>query len=147
MAFNEIKTFLIRKSGNSIEQFIRYCLTGGLAFIVDFGILYLLTNVLGFHYLIGATVGFCVGLIITYLGSILWIFDEHRLNDKKAEVSVFILIGVIGLVLTDFFMWIFTDASIAGLNYMISKIITTIIVTLWNFTAKKFILFTKNKTK
>lgn len=140
----DYKSHFTEKSGNIFIQLIRYCFTGGVAFAVDFGTLYVLTNFLGLHYLIGATCGFCIGLVITYIGSIYWIFDKRRMRDKRVELGVFILIGIVGLVLTDLFMWLFTDAGFAGLNYLISKIITTVIVTAWNFLAKKYILFTKN---
>lgn len=132
--------------GNGIlEQLIKYCFTGGIAFVVDFSILYLLTDIIGLHYLIGATCGFCAGLVITYLGSIFWIFSEHRIENSKSEFAIFASIGVVGLMLTNLFMWILSDPEILGVNHLIAKIITTVIVTLWNFLAKKYILFTKSK--
>lgn len=141
----ELKSQLTGKTSNIFIQLVRYCLTGGVAFVVDFCTLYVLTNFLGLHYLIGATCGFCLGLVITYLGSIFWIFDKRRMQDRRIELGVFTIIGLVGLVLTDLFMWLFTDVSFAGFNYMISKIITTVIVTAWNFIAKKYILFTSKE--
>ncbi|MGB4576958.1 MAG: GtrA family protein [Paludibacter sp.] len=147
MGTNEVKiiriiTKLLKdKSGNNYIQMVRYFFAGGIAFIADTSVLYLLTEFAGFNYLISSIIGFSTGLIITYLMSIGWIFDQKRLKNKTFEFSVFVLIGVVGLALTSLFMWLFT--SIWLLHYILSKIITTAIVFIWNFIAKKRILFTK----
>jgi putative flippase GtrA len=126
---------------NAFIQLFRYFFSGGIAFVVDISILFLLTEYLGVHYLLAASLGFSVGLIITYLLSIHWIFDERRIDKKTLEISIFAIIGLVGLVLTSGFMWLFT--SVLLLHYLLSKILTTGIVMCWNFVAKKFILFTK----
>ena len=50
-------------------------------------------------------------------------------------------VGIIGLGLTEGLMWFFTD--LVGLHYMLSKLVTAALVLLWNFIARKIILFTK----
>ena len=124
-------------------QIFRYFFSGGLAFIVDFSLLYLLTDVLNIHYLLSSIISFSVGLTITYLFSIFWVFNERRLNNRTYEFIVFCIIGAVGLGLTSLFMWLFTD--LLQIHYLLSKIITTAIVFIWNFIAKKLILFTKRK--
>lgn len=135
---------LFRPTANVFRQLIRYGLSGGLAFAVDFGLLYLLTDIAGCHYLIGAAVGYTAGLIITYLLSIRWIFDHRRLKAQvAAEFIVFALIGLAGLALTQGLMYVFTDLWLGQDNYLYSKIITTVIVSLFNFVMKKLLLFRK----
>lgn len=130
-------------SGNIWMQVFRYLISGGLAFCVDFGVLYLLTDWLGIYYLLSSCISFSCGLVVTYLMSILWVFDYRSQESRWKEFLIFVLIGVIGLGLTSFFMWLFTTEM--GIHYMISKIITTVIVTLWNFVAKKYLLFSRRK--
>lgn len=129
------------KTGNVYVQLFRYLLSGGTAFLMDVGLMILLKEVFGVHYLTASIIGFIVGLIFTYILSIRWIFDERRLANKWNELVVFALIGVVGIGLTWFFMKLFT--SILLLYYVFSKVLTTVIVSLWNFGAKKLILFTK----
>lgn len=131
-------------SGNILIQIVRYFVSGGVAFAVDAGLLYLLTEWAGLHYLYSSTISFSVGLVITYLFSIFWVFDNRSLKSKWAEFLIFVLIGVVGLLLTNFFLWVFTDKL--GLYYLVSKVITTVLVFIWNFIAKKTLLFRK-KTK
>jgi len=147
MGFDEIKIVqmikkvLFGKANNAYIQLFRYLFAGGTAFLADVSILYLLTEYAHIHYLLSSLAGFSAGLTITYLMSIFWIFDEKSKNNKAVELTIFIIIGTIGLGLTSLFMWLFT--SLLLLHYLFSKILTTAIVFVWNFVAKKQILFTK----
>lgn len=138
-----LQKILKEQTDNIFIQIFRYLLSGGIAFIVDFFLLYVLKDKFGMYYLHASIISFCVGLIITYLLSIFWIFDQRRLNNRASEFLVFAIIGAIALLLTSLFMWFFTD--IIHTHYLISKIFTTIIVSAWNFIIKKITLFTKNK--
>ena len=111
--------------------------------MVDASLLYLLTEWLGFHYLLSTVISYSVGLVITYIFSILWVFDSISVDNRVLEFSVFASIGVMGLGLTSLFMWLFT--SRCGLHYIISKAITTVIVFVWNFVAKKLLLFRRRR--
>jgi len=71
----------------------------------------------------------------------LWVFTTSTLKNKKKEFLIFLLIGIIGLLLNNLFLWIFT--KIFALHYMISKLISTALVYFWNFFAWKYILFNK----
>lgn len=119
-------------------QFIRYLFVGGLAFVVDFGLLYVCTTFLHIHYLISAAVGFTAGLIINYLLSKIWVFSKSKYNDTKAFL-LFALVGVIGLGFNELLMYLFTD--LMHYWFMLSKIIATILVFIWNFAARKILVF------
>ncbi len=122
-------------------QFLRYVISGGTAFVFDYATVLLLTELAGFPYLLSTACGFCVGLLITYFMSVVWIFDERRVANKTGEFLVFGVIALTGIALSLGFMWLFTD--ICSIDYRISKLITTVIVSVWNFVLKKKILFTK----
>ena len=50
-----------------LVQAVRYGLSGGMAFVADFGLLYVLTDCLHVHYLLSSVFSFATGLLITYL--------------------------------------------------------------------------------
>lgn len=140
-----LNKFLNQPTGNIFIQLLRYFVSGGVAFVVDFSLLYILTEFVGLHYRLSTIIAFTVGLLITYLFSVLWVFDNRRFKNAKVEISIFAFIGIVGLLLTSFFMWFFTDKL--STHYMLSKVFTTIIVFLWNFIMKKLTLFPKNGRK
>lgn len=123
-------------------QLFRYGFVGGAAFIVDYGALFLLTEVFGLHYLLSATISFILGLITNYLLSISWVFNNRTMGNRWAEFTVFAIIGIIGLGLNALIMYLCTDKM--GIHYLLSKIISTILVFFWNFFARKIVLFKKN---
>ena len=141
MNLQELAGLLFKgKTGDLRIQIFRYLVSGGTAFLVDSGLLTLLTETLGSgHLLLWTAIAFSAGLVVTYLFSIFWVFDNRSMKSRTAEVLIFVLIGVSGLALTELFMWLF--ARKAGLHYLIAKIITTVLVFVWNFIAKKTILF------
>ena len=122
-----------------LVQFVRYFFVGGFAFVVDFGLLYILTEYAGLHYLLSATLSFIAGLLVNYIISCLWVFNGSKLMNRLVEFVFFAAIGVVGLALNDTLIWLFTDCI--GTHYMFSKIVAAAMVYLWNFFARKYLVF------
>jgi len=141
----EMKSFIsklfVAASENTLLQLFRYTIVGGFAFVVDFGLLYILTEFGGFHYLLSATISFVAGLVMNYVLSKLWVFTHSLYTNKRVEFLLFAAIGVVGLMINNVSMWLLSD--VIGLWYMLSKAITTVVTYLWNFFARKLMLFKK----
>ena len=134
-------TLFIAETENWFIQLFRYLFVGGFAFVVDYGLLVFLTEALGLHYLISATISFIAGLIVNYFLSTSWIFRKSNLDNKWIEFLIFSIIGAIGLGLNNLLLFLLTDK--VHIHYMISKLLTTALVMLWNFISRKIILFNK----
>lgn len=131
MFFNETTNWKI--------QLFRYVFVGGFSFIVDYGLLFLLTDFFHLHYLISATISFIAGLVVNYLLSTKWIFRKSKLSNTTLEFLIYGIIGVVGLILNNILLYVFTD--LLNIHYMISKLITAVIVMGWNFFGRRIILF------
>ena len=129
------------KTNIMMIQLFRYLWVGGVAFIVDYGCLFLLTEYAHISYLISAAVAFLCGLIVNYLLSVAWVFSNSRLDNKMAEFVVFAVIGLVGLLLNEGIMYLCCE--VLNVHYMISKLCSTGIVFFWNFFGRKLILFSK----
>jgi len=134
-----VRNILSNQNNKSQFQFIRYAISGGIAFISDFTLLYILTDYFYIYYLISAGIAFIAGVLIIYMLSITWVFDKRRFQNKHLELGLFILISFIGLILTELFIWFFTEK--VNFHYLNSKIISSALVLFWNFFSKKFLLF------
>ncbi len=130
----------VYKTDNLLIQLIRYTIVGGLAFVVDFGLLFILTEYARLHYILSATCSFLAGLLVNYYISTAWVF-ESTIKNKHIEFTLFALIGIIGLGLNDLLIWIFTEKC--HIYYMFSKLITAALVYLWNFLGRKYLVFNK----
>ena len=120
-------------------EFSRYLAAGGIAYVADFGLLYVLTEFGGLFYLTSAAISFNLGLVITYVLSVTWVFRERVVQDRRVEFIVFALIGMVGLGLNELFIWLFASRFV--FHYLIAKVFTTTFVLLWNFSARKYMLF------
>ena len=130
---------------NIVGQFLRYFVTGGLAFVVDFGIFALAFYCFDIHYLLANLIGLMGGNVVNYLLSIGWVFSAEKRKMEKhllMEITIFVLISLVGMGLNEFLMYVFVGKL--AVHELISKVVAAIIVLLYNFFARKLILF-KNK--
>lgn len=131
------------KTQNTKLQFLRYIFVGGIAAVANIGSLYVFTEILNIYYLISNIIGFILGLVVNYLLSKLLVFSTEKEVNKVFEFLVYAGIGVGGVGLDTLFMWIGT--SIIGIYYLITKIISTALVFIWNFVARKMLYSIVNK--
>lgn len=143
MTMKYLNKIFVESTNNTIVQLFRYGFVGGIAFVADYGTLYVLTEYVHLYHLISAGVAFIIGLLVNYVLSIRWVFEEHTSSSKMTEFTIFAVIGVIGLGFNE--LIIYTGTDICGLHYMLSKLISTIIVFFWNFFARKYMLFKKRE--
>lgn len=135
-----IRKLLYSSTENIAIQLLRYLFVGGIAFAADFGLLAFLTECCNMPYLLSGCCGFIGGLTVNYLLSIRWVFNKHNSDSSSAMVDfvVFAIIGVIGLGLNALIMWIATERM--GAHYLLSKIISTILVFGWNFLGRRVLI-------
>ncbi len=119
-------------------QILKFGFVGASAFVIDFAVLWVLTEFLGVHYLISNVISFTVSVIYNYILSVYWVFDATANHKKSTELIVFITLSVIGLGINQLIYWICVE--FAGIHYLISKIIATAIVMVYNFITRKIFL-------
>ena len=137
------------ETNNTLIQFFRYCFVGGIATVVDWGASYLLFRfVFGGKYAVAANViSFVLGLIVNYVLSTLWVFTGAGSENRLKEFLGFAAIGLVGLLLTAgitklFELWL---ADRTSAYQILGKIVSTAAAFLWNFFARKYLLFNQNK--
>lgn len=128
---------LIDNNKNLINQILKFGVVGGLAFLIDYSLLYFLTEYCHIYYLISSIISFIVSLIFNYILSIKWVFDVTKKQTYK-EVIIFVVLSVIGLVINQIVMYVGSD--IIKIHYMITKLVATFIVMVWNFVTRKIFI-------
>ncbi len=126
------------KKNKLLTQMFRFLLVGGLAFVIDYGVLVFCKEVLNIPVLISAAIAFTISVIANYILSVKWVFDVDKEKSKKKNFIIFIIFSIIGLGLTELIMWFGTD--IVKISYLIVKIIATAIVMVFNFVTRKLFL-------
>ena len=131
---------MINKIKNSklFLQIFKFGVVGGLAFIIDYSVLVFCKEVLNFNVLVSSALGFCISVVFNYIVSVKWVFDVNQENSSKKNFVLFIVFSLIGLLLTEIIMFFGTD--ILSINYMIVKVVSTLIVMVFNFITRKLFL-------
>ena len=119
-------------------QFLRFAGVGTVSFFIDYATMVLLTEVFGVPYLVSTTVGFIVSVVFNYLASMRFVFTHKEEMSRKREFAIFVALSAVGLGLNDVLMWVGTSA--VGIDYRITKVIATAVVTLYNFVSRKLLL-------
>lgn len=117
------------------KQFTAYLFAAGLGYAIDFGTLYILHDFFGVHYLIAAASGFILGLAVVYITSSRFVFSNSKIKSKSIEIGIFALVGIIGLGILSLIMYLLT--GVLGVNYLLAKILATVVVYIWNFFARR----------
>ena len=121
-----------------IEQILRFSAVGMIAFFIDYGLLILLTEAFHIDYLVSATISFTVSVVFNYFASMRYVFTHKEGLSRQREFIIFVVLSIIGLLLNDLAMW--AGTGLLAIDYRITKIGATLLVTIWNFVTRKIFL-------
>ena len=124
------------------EQLVKFGIVGVIAFLIDYGVLFVLTEYAGVYYLISGAISFTVSVIFNYLASMKYVFAGKEDMSKKKEFTIFVVLIVIGLGINQILMWLGVD--IFHIHYMVTKIFATAFVMVYNFVTRKIFLEEKS---
>jgi putative flippase GtrA len=123
---------------NLIKQLFRFGIVGGIAFLIDYSVLFICTEYLGIYYLISSFISFTVSTVFNYIASVRWVFDVDQKKSQGRNFVLFIVFSVIGLGINQCIMWFGVEKL--DLYYMLVKIGATAIVMVFNFVTRKMFL-------
>lgn len=121
-----------------IAQVMKFVIVGGLSFVLDFIIYYVLKNYFSVYYLIAGFFSFTLSLIFNYLMSMKFVFKSKDDLKKTHEFIIFVTLSVMGLGLNLLCLFILVD--IYKMNDLIAKILVAGIVMVFNFVTRKIFL-------
>lgn len=144
------KIFGFDYTDNEYMKIFMYLLVGGSAALLEWGLFFVFFSVL-MHasifslqtqtVLAATTLAFGTSTLYHYVLCNRFVFDSGSRYHKGTEVSLVFLVSAIGLGWNLLLMWIFTSPVLLGLNPMISKVMASAIVTVWNYLSRKKWIF------
>lgn len=121
-----------------LAQFMKFGVVGVIAFVIDYGLLALLTELFGINYLVSATISFTASVVFNYVASMRYVFTHKEGMSRRREFVIFVVLSVIGLLINNGCMW--AGVELLGVHYLLTKIVATAIVMIWNFVTRKIFL-------
>lgn len=160
----KIKELFIGDTSHTGIQFFRSLFVGGIATVVDMLIMILFRELVHVPEGVAAIFGFIAGLAVNYIVSTYWVFAKAKVKNRVVDFVVFAVIGIIGLGLTQLIIEPFATQGMFGTGwfvqwqlfgsllptnkyYIVGKMLAVVIVYMWNFFARKLILYRKVEDK
>ena len=133
-----------QKAVDFVQEFMRYILVGGSAFVIDFSTMCIFQEFVfkGHHVFIAVFIGYMLGLVYNFMLSNWYVFKDGFKKIQGKEITSFIItaiIGLIGLGMTEALMYLFVN--IIAIWYIFAKILAAGIVLFWNYLARKIIIY------
>jgi len=119
-------------------QFLRYGISGGLAFIVYFVLLFVCTEYFSLHHLVSLVIAYVVSVFVNFIVSRFYVFRSKNANIFKEALSFF-LVAMVGLVFQTLIVWI--GVEIFEWNYLLMNILASGAVYGVSFTLNKLLTF------
>ena len=146
----DVKNNEVKK--DTLWEFIRYALVGGVSAVVDMGVNYLmLYHILGgtpddkLLVALSVTAGFIVGLMVNYILSNIFVFSKAEQKKKGRTVGAFLIyvaVGVVGYGLTVGLTLLGTLViGKEGIWYTLLNCVVKGIVLIWNYLGRKILVY------
>ena len=120
-------------------KIVRYFFVGFMAAAVDIGIFTVAVQGFGFDWFFVALFSFALATLANYLLSVRYVFESGVRFKKRAEMSLVFLVSGIALTINQSFLWLLIET--ADINEVLSKLIASVSVFLWNYAARSRFIF------
>ncbi len=129
------------------ERFFKFLVVGTIGFVVDFGTLALLKEVVGLATIYANTISFTAAVISNFTFNRFWTYPDSRTKKVLSQVGQFAFVSLIGLGLNNaillslegpFDLLLINNDIDAIRGYIPAKMIATIVVLFWNFFVNRY---------
>ncbi|MDO4670756.1 MAG: GtrA family protein [Aerococcus sp.] len=122
-----------------IEQFIKFGIVGVVATVIDFAVYFVLTDVIGIHYLIANLLSFSISTVFNYWASMRYVFESKYVGkDRAREAVIFVTLSILGLGVQQLSLWLAVTKLLLGTTF--GKIAATAVSMVFNFVTRKWLL-------
>lgn len=143
---NIVSHFGIREK--EAERFFKFLVVGTIGFVVDFGTLTFLVEVVGLHPVVANTFSFSAAVLSNFMFNRYWTYPDSRTKRRRVQLIQFALVSVIGLAINNTillllrgpFNQLLTQVQAPeGIDgYIPAKIVATVVVLFWNFFVNRY---------
>jgi len=127
---------------NHAMNVIMYALCGGVAALVNISLLYLLTDMVGMHYIVSAISAFPFAVLTNYALNKYFNFKNFS-RKYSQQITKFATVAIGGLVLNVFFLYVLVEFF--NLWYIIAAIISGAIIFFYSYAMHRYWSFNDRK--
>ena len=125
----------------NLNELFLYLIVGVIATVSEWGVFYLTDDIFNIYYMFATIIAYILSTFVNWIAGRLIVFKN---TDKSIFFELFCvyMASIIGLLLNLLIMWF--AVVFFGIQEMISKIIATCLVFIWNYLIRKLFIYKKN---
>jgi putative flippase GtrA len=123
------------------RSLLRYLIIGITAVVADNCVFIIAYQICNGSLLLATVLALSIGFFVSFLGNKLWVFNANQQTSAHRPVKQLIfysLLFIFNIIFTFYFIDIMEKQSI---NAIVSKILTTVLITTWNYILYKKVIF------
>lgn len=130
------------------ERFFKFLVVGTVGFIVDFGTLTFLVEVMGFIPVAANTISFSAAVVSNFTWNRYWTYPDSRSKRRRIQLLQFGVVSIIGLAINNGILLLLqhpADVALRAVHapeaiggYIPAKMVGTIVVLFWNFFINRY---------
>ncbi len=127
-----------RLSSETVNQLIRYLITGFTAFGIEYSLYVVLYKLIGMNYVIASMIVYALVFLFSFFVNRKWSFKSTgKLN---RQLILYLMLFFFNLIVANAFLLKFLT-DVLGINALISPFIKMACVVCWNFLIYKYIIY------
>ena len=130
------------KKNSTQSEIVKFTIVGGISTGFHYLVLLIAVEVLSLTPVTATMIGYCAGAVVNYILNPRYTFRSAAKH--RSAIPKFIIMASCGFVINVTCMYLFE--SILSIFYMVSQIIATACVFIWNFTVSKLWAFANPKS-
>lgn len=125
----------LKKQGT--QQFLRYLVTGGAAFVLEYLLYLLLYKIWGVDYALAMVTVYSFLFFVTFVATRRWTFQSE--GNVRRQLVLYLLLFLFNVLVGNYYMMRFLVG--VGVPAEFAPFLKTAMVTAWNFLIYKYIIY------
>jgi len=132
------------------ERFFKFLVVGTVGFVVDFGTLTFLVEVVGLEPVVANVFSFSAAVLSNFTWNRYWTYPESRSKRKRIQLIQFAFVSILGLMINSLILYLLEGPFNAlfalpffaflpeDVGYLPAKMVATVVVLFWNFFVNRY---------
>lgn len=120
-------------------RIIKYLASGCIGIVVNLGLLYVLADLLGLHYLVSSFLAVSCSTVVGFLLQKYWTFEARSKEGTKREFSLYVGVAIMNIVLNTLIVYLLVDFS--GFHHLPAQFVGAAVVAVSSYVIYKKVIF------
>ena len=113
------------------HRVLRFLVAGGIGAAVNLGLLYFLTDIVGWWYIFAATITYPLSFFVSFALQKYWTFTDNSSDNTHRQALIYLVVVVINIFINNSILLVLTERF--GFHYLISQVFASLIVATWSY--------------